>query len=78
MKLQDLDFRVNDKNYSFYNMEAIDFMKNRLKSNSNDKNYSFYNIDFMKNRLKSNSFGEFKDVKEYLAWRCRTQNINIC
>ena len=50
----------NDKNYSFYNMEAIDFMKNRLKSNVDQPYFEIYG-EF--------DFGKFKNVTEYLEAR---------
>lgn len=56
----------NDKNYSFYNMEAIYFMKNRLKSNSVDliiADPPYFEI------YGEFDFGKFKNVKEYLEAR---------
>lgn len=52
-------------NYSFYNIDAIEFMKNSLKDNSIDliiADPPYFEIcgDF--------DFGKFKDVKEYLKW----------
>ena len=55
----------NTNNYSFYNIDAISYMKNHLESNSVDliiADPPYFEIcgDF--------DFGVFKNVKEYLEW----------